>query len=261
MIRIGEAHGVRFPPDFGLLLKQSLYFDRCAVLLCVRMYVFAGVRARILAAAWHGACARAVAACRCLTILFTALALPHNRTVAPSHLAPNQVCARAGARAPSVFRREGGGVWPQRQRRRRRRRRLWQQRFWRRQRVCAHGGRLKHCNSCNTVAPPLQPGCWASVLGQGDNQHAGGRGRGGGGKQHKPGRLLGLLGECRAGGHGKRRRSGHGKRRRVKPGSKPLLRARPRRVACYSRYLSKRHQPRHFQPSNSTGSRGPARPT
>ncbi|GBF91070.1 hypothetical protein Rsub_03926 [Raphidocelis subcapitata] len=28
LARIGEAHGVRFPPDFGLLLKQSLYFDR-----------------------------------------------------------------------------------------------------------------------------------------------------------------------------------------------------------------------------------------
>jgi hypothetical protein len=28
LTRIGEAHDVRFPPDFSLLLKQSLYFDR-----------------------------------------------------------------------------------------------------------------------------------------------------------------------------------------------------------------------------------------
>ncbi len=28
LVRIGERHGVKFPREFGLLLKQMLYFDR-----------------------------------------------------------------------------------------------------------------------------------------------------------------------------------------------------------------------------------------
>jgi aarF domain-containing kinase len=27
-VRVGETHGVKFPREFGLLLKQLLYFDR-----------------------------------------------------------------------------------------------------------------------------------------------------------------------------------------------------------------------------------------
>jgi aarF domain-containing kinase len=29
LVRVGDAHGVKFPREFGLLLKQVLYFDRC----------------------------------------------------------------------------------------------------------------------------------------------------------------------------------------------------------------------------------------
>jgi len=28
IVRTGESHGLRFPREFGLLLKQLLYFDR-----------------------------------------------------------------------------------------------------------------------------------------------------------------------------------------------------------------------------------------
>jgi len=30
LVAIGERHGIRFPREFGLFVKQLLYFDRCA---------------------------------------------------------------------------------------------------------------------------------------------------------------------------------------------------------------------------------------
>lgn len=42
LVRVGEEHGVRFPKEFGLFLKQLLYFDRCAKAnrknFCARQY-------------------------------------------------------------------------------------------------------------------------------------------------------------------------------------------------------------------------------
>lgn len=49
LVRIGEAHGVRFPPDFGLLLKQALYFDRYVRALAPGLQVMTDERVR-----WRG---------------------------------------------------------------------------------------------------------------------------------------------------------------------------------------------------------------
>jgi aarF domain-containing kinase len=49
LVRIGEAHGVRFPPDFGLLLKQSLYLDRYVRVLAPGLQVLTDERVQ-----WRG---------------------------------------------------------------------------------------------------------------------------------------------------------------------------------------------------------------
>lgn len=40
LVRIGEVHGVRFPREFGLFLKQLLYFDRYTRILAPSLQVF-----------------------------------------------------------------------------------------------------------------------------------------------------------------------------------------------------------------------------
>ncbi|KAG2487613.1 hypothetical protein HYH03_013752 [Edaphochlamys debaryana] len=40
LVRIGETHGVRFPREFGLFLKQLLYFDRYTRILAPSLQVF-----------------------------------------------------------------------------------------------------------------------------------------------------------------------------------------------------------------------------
>lgn len=44
LIRIGEEHGIRFPREFALLLKQFLYFDRYVQALAPEMDLFADSR-------------------------------------------------------------------------------------------------------------------------------------------------------------------------------------------------------------------------
>lgn len=44
LIRIGEQHGIRFPREFALLLKQFLYFDRYVQALAPEMNVFNDAR-------------------------------------------------------------------------------------------------------------------------------------------------------------------------------------------------------------------------
>jgi hypothetical protein len=39
LVRIGETHGVRFPREFGLFLKQLLYFDRYTRILAPQLQV------------------------------------------------------------------------------------------------------------------------------------------------------------------------------------------------------------------------------
>ncbi|KAG1666892.1 hypothetical protein FOA52_013525 [Chlamydomonas sp. UWO 241] len=47
LVRIGERHGVRFPREFGLFLKQVLYFDRYTRLLAPSLQVFTDDRINI----------------------------------------------------------------------------------------------------------------------------------------------------------------------------------------------------------------------
>ena len=39
LVRIGEKHGVKFPREFGLFLKQILYFDRYTRILAPSLQV------------------------------------------------------------------------------------------------------------------------------------------------------------------------------------------------------------------------------
>ncbi len=50
LIRIGEEHGIRFPREFALLLKQFLYFDRYVQALAPELDLFADARVDI----WGG---------------------------------------------------------------------------------------------------------------------------------------------------------------------------------------------------------------
>jgi aarF domain-containing kinase len=47
LVRIGERHGVRFPREFGLFLKQVLYFDRYTRILAPSLQVFTDDRINI----------------------------------------------------------------------------------------------------------------------------------------------------------------------------------------------------------------------
>jgi aarF domain-containing kinase len=49
LIRIGEEHGIRFPREFALLLKQFLYFDRYVQALAPELDLFADARVDIWA--------------------------------------------------------------------------------------------------------------------------------------------------------------------------------------------------------------------
>src|SRR5699024_3559961 len=44
LINIGESHGIRFPREFALLLKQFLYFDRYVQALAPEMDMFSDDR-------------------------------------------------------------------------------------------------------------------------------------------------------------------------------------------------------------------------
>ncbi|GFR40256.1 hypothetical protein Agub_g828 [Astrephomene gubernaculifera] len=46
LVRIGETHGVKFPREFGLFLKQMLYFDRYTRILAPSLQVFNDDRIR-----------------------------------------------------------------------------------------------------------------------------------------------------------------------------------------------------------------------
>jgi predicted unusual protein kinase regulating ubiquinone biosynthesis (AarF/ABC1/UbiB family) len=48
MVRIGEGHGLHFPREFALLLKQFLYFDRYVHILAPEMDVFMDERLNML---------------------------------------------------------------------------------------------------------------------------------------------------------------------------------------------------------------------
>ncbi|KAK3235181.1 hypothetical protein CYMTET_54604 [Cymbomonas tetramitiformis] len=52
VVQIGETHGVKFPREFGLLLKQLLYFDRYVRLLAPELSVLDDERVRIEASAY-----------------------------------------------------------------------------------------------------------------------------------------------------------------------------------------------------------------
>lgn len=39
LVRIGETHGIKFPREFGLFLKQLLYFDRYTRILAPSLQV------------------------------------------------------------------------------------------------------------------------------------------------------------------------------------------------------------------------------
>src|SRR5699024_8670287 len=51
LVNIGESHGIRFPREFALLLKQFLYFDRYVQALAPEMDMFADERLDVFAAA------------------------------------------------------------------------------------------------------------------------------------------------------------------------------------------------------------------
>lgn len=51
LVRIGETHGVRFPREFGLFLKQLLYFDRYTRILAPQLQVCVCVSMSVLS---HG---------------------------------------------------------------------------------------------------------------------------------------------------------------------------------------------------------------
>ena len=40
MVQLGERHGIRFPREFALLMKQLLYFDRYIRILAPGMDIF-----------------------------------------------------------------------------------------------------------------------------------------------------------------------------------------------------------------------------
>jgi aarF domain-containing kinase len=44
---VGDTHGIRFPREFGLLLKQLLYFDRYTQLLAPSLSVLNDDRVKI----------------------------------------------------------------------------------------------------------------------------------------------------------------------------------------------------------------------
>lgn len=47
IVEIGDTHGIRFPREFGLLLKQLLYFDRYTQLLAPSLSVLNDDRVKI----------------------------------------------------------------------------------------------------------------------------------------------------------------------------------------------------------------------
>ncbi|GBG63921.1 hypothetical protein CBR_g39925 [Chara braunii] len=47
VVRLGETYGLRFPREFGILLKQLLYFDRYTKLLAPDLNVLADERVNI----------------------------------------------------------------------------------------------------------------------------------------------------------------------------------------------------------------------
>ena len=47
IVEAGETHGVRFPREFGLLLKQFLYFDRYTRILAPSLSVLSDDRVAI----------------------------------------------------------------------------------------------------------------------------------------------------------------------------------------------------------------------
>lgn len=46
-MQVGDTHGIRFPREFGLLLKQLLYFDRYTQLLAPSLSVLNDDRVKI----------------------------------------------------------------------------------------------------------------------------------------------------------------------------------------------------------------------
>jgi predicted unusual protein kinase regulating ubiquinone biosynthesis (AarF/ABC1/UbiB family) len=44
IVQVGERHGIKFPSDFALLIKQMLYFDRFMQVLTPNMDMFADSR-------------------------------------------------------------------------------------------------------------------------------------------------------------------------------------------------------------------------
>ncbi|MFA9485401.1 MULTISPECIES: ABC1 kinase family protein [unclassified Moraxella] len=50
MADVGKKHGIHFPQDFALLLKQLLYFDRFMVTLAPEMELFEGERLKVISA-------------------------------------------------------------------------------------------------------------------------------------------------------------------------------------------------------------------
>lgn len=47
IVEIGDTHGIRFPREFGLLLKQLLYFDRYTQLLAPSLSVLHDDRVKL----------------------------------------------------------------------------------------------------------------------------------------------------------------------------------------------------------------------
>jgi predicted unusual protein kinase regulating ubiquinone biosynthesis (AarF/ABC1/UbiB family) len=48
MVKVGESHGLHFPREFALLLKQFLYFDRYVHILAPEMDMFMDDRLKML---------------------------------------------------------------------------------------------------------------------------------------------------------------------------------------------------------------------
>ena len=47
IVRAGETHGLRFPREFGLFLKQILYFDRYVKILAPTLEIMNDRRIRL----------------------------------------------------------------------------------------------------------------------------------------------------------------------------------------------------------------------
>ena len=47
VINVSDVHGIRFPREFGLLIKQMLYFDRYVRILAPRLKVLTDDRINI----------------------------------------------------------------------------------------------------------------------------------------------------------------------------------------------------------------------